>query len=53
MKLVKIDLRNKIGDEFLNDALVCINVEKEALVKVKFEDVIERFTKMCIRRGEL
>ncbi|KAI3509688.1 hypothetical protein L1887_25188 [Cichorium endivia] len=52
MKLVKTDLRNKIGDEFLNDALIC-NVEKEDLVKVKFEDVMERFTKMCIRRGEL
>ena len=45
LKLVKTDLRNKIGDDFLNDALVC-NVEKEALVKVKFEDVMKRFTKM-------
>ena len=52
MKLVKTNLCNKMGDDFLNDALLC-NVENEALMKVKYEDVMERFTKMRIRRGEL
>ncbi|XP_052622344.1 uncharacterized protein LOC128127709 [Lactuca sativa] len=36
------DLRNKIGDEFLNDALFC-NVETKALAKVENEKAIERF----------
>ncbi|XP_023730416.3 uncharacterized protein LOC111878135 [Lactuca sativa] len=42
MKLLKTDLCNKIGDEFLNDALLC-NVETEALAKVENEKVMERF----------
>ncbi|XP_023756023.1 uncharacterized protein LOC111904501 [Lactuca sativa] len=45
MKLLKTDLRNKIGDDFLNDALLC-NVETEALAKVENEKVIEQFQKM-------
>ncbi|KAL4557442.1 hypothetical protein LXL04_035619 [Taraxacum kok-saghyz] len=41
MKLLKNDLRNRIGDDFLNDALIC-SVEKEALINVKIENVMER-----------
>ncbi|KAL7588201.1 hypothetical protein Lser_V15G38926 [Lactuca serriola] len=52
MKLLKTDLRNKIGDEFLNDALLC-NVETEALAKVENEKVMERFQKMSARRGQI
>ncbi|KAL7596703.1 hypothetical protein Lser_V15G29697 [Lactuca serriola] len=52
MKLLKTDLRNKIGDEFLNDALLC-NVETEALAKVENEKVMERFQKMSTRRGQI
>ncbi|XP_023747169.1 uncharacterized protein LOC111895313 [Lactuca sativa] len=52
MKLLKTDLRNKIGDEFLNDALLCY-VETEALVKVENEKLMERFQKMCARRGQI
>ncbi|XP_052627808.1 uncharacterized protein LOC111880587 [Lactuca sativa] len=52
MKLLKTDLRNKIGDEFLNDALLCY-VETEALVKVDNEKVMERFQKMSARRGQI
>ncbi|XP_023756451.1 uncharacterized protein LOC111905003 [Lactuca sativa] len=51
MKLLKTDLRNKIGDEFLNDALLCI-VKTEALAKVENEKVMERFQKMFARRGK-
>ncbi|XP_052619549.1 uncharacterized protein LOC111920802 [Lactuca sativa] len=49
LKLLKTDLRNKIGDEFLNGALLC-NVETEALTKVEDEKVMERFQKMYARR---
>ncbi|KAL7582294.1 uncharacterized protein LOC111885398 [Lactuca sativa] len=52
MKLLKTDLCNKIGDEFLNDALLCY-VETEALVKVENEKVMEQFQKMSARRGQI
>ena len=45
MKLVKYYLRNRMGDEFLNAAVVCA-VEKEALRNVKNDDVINRFQNM-------
>ncbi|XP_023730429.2 uncharacterized protein LOC111878149 [Lactuca sativa] len=49
LKLLKTDLRSKIGDEFLNDTLLC-NVETEALTKVEDEKVMEQFQKMYARR---
>ncbi|XP_023737575.1 uncharacterized protein LOC111885559 [Lactuca sativa] len=52
MKLLNSDLHNKIGDEFLTDALLCY-VETEALVKVKNEKVMEQFQKMYARRGQI
>ncbi|XP_023767342.2 uncharacterized protein LOC111915937 [Lactuca sativa] len=52
MKFLKTDLRNRIGDDFMNGALIC-SVEKEALENVKTENVITRFRKMKDRRGEL
>ncbi|XP_023753981.2 uncharacterized protein LOC111902371 [Lactuca sativa] len=52
MKFLKTDLRNRIGDDFMNDALIC-SVEKEVLENVKTENVINRFRKMKERRGEL
>ncbi|KAL7587479.1 hypothetical protein Lser_V15G40302 [Lactuca serriola] len=52
MKFLKMDLRNKIGDDFLNDAMISY-VEKEALMKVKIKDVMDRFQKMCTRRCQI
>ena len=52
MKFLKTDLRKKIGDDFLNDAMISY-VEKEALMKVKIEDVMDRFQKMCNRRCQI
>ncbi|XP_023755305.1 uncharacterized protein LOC111903781 [Lactuca sativa] len=52
MKFLKMDLRNKIGDDFLNDAMISY-VEKEALMKVKIKDVMDRFQKMCNRRCQI
>ncbi|KAI3691217.1 hypothetical protein L2E82_49437 [Cichorium intybus] len=49
MKLLKTDLRNKMSDEFMNDALIC-SVEHELLRDVKTENVISRFQKMKDRR---
>nr|CAD39903.2 OSJNBa0065B15.7 [Oryza sativa Japonica Group] len=45
MKNVKTYLRNKIGDEYLSDSLICY-VEKEEMKKVTNEAVVRRFMKM-------
>ena len=49
MKLVKTTARNRIGDQFLSDCMVCF-VEKELLDSVSNEKVIQRFQKMNERR---
>ena len=52
MKLVKSYLHNRMGDEFLNVAVICA-VEKETLRNVKNDDVINLFQKMRPRREQL
>ncbi|XP_071700081.1 uncharacterized protein [Rutidosis leptorrhynchoides] len=52
MKIIKSNLRNRIGEEFLNACVICA-VEREALVEVKDEDVMERFNNMRLRRGKI
>ena len=52
MKIVKSDLRNRIGEDFLNSCVICV-VEKEALSNVKDEDVMNRFQNMRDRRGDM
>ncbi|XP_022004126.1 uncharacterized protein LOC110901623 [Helianthus annuus] len=52
MKLIKTDLRNRMGDEYFNNALICV-VEKESFCKVKEEDVMAWFQAFKNRRGEL
>jgi len=42
VKIVKTDLRNRIGDEFMNDCVVCF-VEQEFLDAIPNDDVIVRF----------
>ncbi|KAL6520665.1 hypothetical protein OROMI_032225 [Orobanche minor] len=49
MKLVKSDLRNRISEDYLNGCVIC-TVEKEGLVNVTSEDVINLFQKMKFRR---
>ncbi|XP_071713304.1 uncharacterized protein [Rutidosis leptorrhynchoides] len=52
MKIVKSNLRNRIGEEFLNACVICV-VEREALAKVKDEDVLQRFQNMRLHRGKV
>ena len=52
MKLVKSYLRNRIGDDYLNDCLISA-IEKEALAKVTNDDVIDRFQKMKTLREQV
>ncbi|GJZ29862.1 zinc finger MYM-type protein 1-like protein [Tanacetum coccineum] len=49
MKLIKTNLRNRMGDEYFSGALTCA-IEKEELVNVKNEGVRKRFFAMEDRR---
>ena len=54
MKIVKTILRNRIGDGFMNDCIICF-VEPEFVSAIPIKDVIVRFHKMedRSRRGKL
>ncbi|KAM3359150.1 hypothetical protein P3S68_022083 [Capsicum galapagoense] len=52
MKYIKNDLRSRIGDEFLNDCLVCY-IEDEVFETVHNETIIDRFQNMTSRRVRL
>ena len=45
MNYVKNKLRNKIGDQYLNDCLVTF-IEREFFLRVKDKDIINRFQTM-------
>ena len=45
VKIVKTDLRNCIGDEFLNDCIICFVVQ-EFLHAIPNDDVVVRFQNM-------
>ncbi|GJY06898.1 zinc finger MYM-type protein 1-like protein [Tanacetum coccineum] len=42
MKLIKTNLRSRMGENYMNDALIC-NIEKELFAKITNEDVMKRF----------
>ncbi|XP_076945438.1 uncharacterized protein LOC143616512 [Bidens hawaiensis] len=50
--LIKTDLRNRMGNEYLNNALVFV-VERETFDKVNEEDVMVRFQAIKNRRGDI
>ncbi|RIA04130.1 hypothetical protein BRARA_K01668 [Brassica rapa] len=52
MKLVKTALRNRMGDHFLSDYLICF-IEKELLDDVTNEEVLIRFQAVSERRMHL
>ncbi|XP_060202659.1 uncharacterized protein LOC132631073 [Lycium barbarum] len=52
MKYIKNDLRSRIGDQFLNDCLVCY-IEDEVFESVPNDAIIDRFQNMTSRRGQL
>ncbi|XP_009758469.2 uncharacterized protein [Nicotiana sylvestris] len=52
MKFIKNDLRNRIGDDFLNDCLVCF-IEDEIFESVSNDAIIDRFQNMTTRRVQL
>ena len=52
MNIVESVLRNKMGDEFMSDCLICY-VEKDIFSTITNDDVIDLFKKMKDREGKL
>lgn len=52
MNLIKSDLRNKMGDDWLNENLV-VYVEKDIFKKLENEAILQRFQNMRPRRMQL
>ena len=52
MKIIKIELRNKISDEFLNDTVVTY-FECDLFQNLSNDDIMRRFQNMKTRRGKL
>ena len=49
ISLIKTNLHNKMGDEWLNDLMICY-VEKEIFRSITNEKIIQRFEAMKKRR---
>jgi len=49
MNIIKTDLRNKMGNDFLTDCLVCY-IEKDVFRSIDNEDIIQHFQNMKTRR---
>ncbi|XP_016558979.2 uncharacterized protein LOC107858720 [Capsicum annuum] len=52
MMFIKNDLRNRIGDDFLNDCLICY-IEDEVFNGVPNDAIIDRFQNMTTRQIQL
>ena len=52
MKTVKTDLRNRMGDEWLNDSLV-VYIENEIFDSIDNKLILNRFSNMDSRRNQL
>ena len=52
MKIIKTDLRNKMGEDFLTDSLLCY-IEVETFLKIDNEVILQRFQNMASRRLQL
>ena len=52
MNIIKTYLRNKIGDEWLNDMMVCY-VERDIFAGIEDKKIIEHFHGLRDRRGHL
>ncbi|XP_047264657.1 uncharacterized protein LOC107864941 [Capsicum annuum] len=52
MKHIKNEVRNSIGDQYLNDCLVCY-IEHDLFANVSNDVIVDRFQNMKTRRGQL
>ncbi|XP_042450659.1 uncharacterized protein LOC122035313 [Zingiber officinale] len=49
MKIIKTDLRNRMGDEWMNDSLV-VYIEKDIFATIENEQILQHFQQMSTRR---
>ena len=49
MKYIKNELRNRIGDQWLNDCLI-VYIEKDIARRIDNESIMQRFQNMKLRR---
>jgi hypothetical protein len=47
MNIIKIELRNKMSDEWMNDNMVCY-IEREIFVTIDDERILQRFREHCL-----
>ena len=52
MNIIKTRLRNRIGDQWMNDNLV-VYIEKDISDGIDNETIMQHFQKMKSRRGQL
>ena len=52
MSIIKTELRNKMGDDWLNCPMVC-NIEREIFAKVDDDAIIYHFQDYRFRKGTL
>ncbi|XP_042465839.1 zinc finger MYM-type protein 1-like [Zingiber officinale] len=52
MKIIKTDLRNRMGDEWMNDSLV-VYIEKDIFATIENEQILQHFQQMSTRRIQL
>ncbi|KAM3285924.1 hypothetical protein P3S67_024723 [Capsicum chacoense] len=52
MKHIKNEVRNSIGDQYLNGCLVCY-IERDVFANVSNDVIVDRFQNMKTRRGQL
>ncbi|WVZ53835.1 hypothetical protein U9M48_004724, partial [Paspalum notatum var. saurae] len=52
MKIIKTELRNKMGDEWLNHRMVCY-IERGVFASIKNDDIVKRFQELKTRRKKL
>ena len=52
MKHIKNEVQNSIGNQYLNDCLVCY-IECDVFINVSNDVIIDRFQNMKTRRGQL
>ncbi|XP_071725268.1 uncharacterized protein [Rutidosis leptorrhynchoides] len=52
MKIVKTRLKNRIGDEWMNNCLITF-IEKDIITDIGTDKIIQRFQNMKYRRGHL
>ena len=52
MKYIKNELRNRMGNQWMNDCLI-VHIERDVAYSIDNETIMQRFQKMKTRRRQL